>query len=263
MSLPRPSGTIFLSSSLSPRHTATHGAREQSAGNERLSPCTRARYQDASKRTRSRVSARSRPPRSPQKFARENRSRDPPLPHEHRLTLANVKWRPLLTSFSTLVRIARLLTRRQWPWRQTVPAIGRAGHVTRRACAIGRLTRGGQERRGYIHAASARASAADRSSFPWRPFRARNHGRLPTRPGEARTPALRPLSAGSPRDRQEIALLSRPDARDRDDPSRCTSIETYFGEEVTLCRARIFSTTRTAFFSIFFSSFVPPEGGIS
>lgn len=105
MSLPRPSGTIFLSSSLSPRHTATHGARERSAGNERLSPCTGARYQNASKRTRSRVSARSRPPRSPQKFARENRSRDPPLPHEHRLTLANVKWRPLLTSFSTLVRI--------------------------------------------------------------------------------------------------------------------------------------------------------------
>lgn len=105
MSLPRPSGTIFLSSSLSPRHTATHGARKRSAGNERLSPCTRARYQDASKRTRSRVSAQSRPPCPPQKFARENRSREPPLPHEHRLTLANVKWRPLLTSFSTLVRI--------------------------------------------------------------------------------------------------------------------------------------------------------------
>lgn len=105
MSLPRPSGTIFLSSSLSSRHTATHGARERPAGNERLSPCTRARLQDASKRTRSRVSARPRPPCSPQKFARENRSREPPLPHEHRLTLANVKWRPLLTSFSTLVRI--------------------------------------------------------------------------------------------------------------------------------------------------------------
>lgn len=105
MSLPRPSGTIFLSSSLSSRYTATHGARERSAGNERLSPCTRARLQDASKRTRSRVSTQPRPPCSPQKFARENRSREPPLPHEHRLTLANVKWRPLLTSFSTLVRI--------------------------------------------------------------------------------------------------------------------------------------------------------------
>lgn len=162
MSLPRPSGTIFLSSSLSSRHTATHGARERSAGNERLSPCTRARYRDASKRTRSRVSARSRPPRSPQKFARENRSRDPPLPHEHRLTLANVKWRPLLTSFSTLVRIcpssdsatmAVTLDRAaDWPCRSR-DAVG-VRDWTREDSRGGR----GQERQGYYHAACRRAS---------------------------------------------------------------------------------------------------------
>lgn len=108
---------------------------------------------DASKRTRSRVSARTRPPRSSQKFARKNRSREPPLPHEHRLTLANVKWRPLLTSFSTLVRIcpssdsatmAVALDRRaDWLSRSRDPA-GRA--------RLDIASRWGQERRGYVHA---------------------------------------------------------------------------------------------------------------
>lgn len=191
-------------------HCDTRGARTI-AGNERLSPCTRARYRDASKRTRSRVSARSRPPRSPQKFARENRSRDPPLPHEHRLTLANVKWRPLLTSFSTLVRIcpssdsatmAGTLDRaadwssrsrdasglRDWTFRSR--RTGTPWLRSRRARCRESL------RRGPLVVSVAPVSSAQ--SWP----------RLPTRP-ESRARRAQDSDGRSPRDRQEIALLSR------------------------------------------------------
>lgn len=58
-------------------HCDTQGAQTIS-GNRRSSPCIRTRFEDASKRTRSRVSAQGRLPRSPQKSAREKRSRRRP-----------------------------------------------------------------------------------------------------------------------------------------------------------------------------------------
>lgn len=76
----RSRGPVAPSSSplLSRLDTLRHTGAQTISGNRRSSPCIRTRFEDASKRTRSRVSAQGRPPRSPQKFAREKRSRRRP-----------------------------------------------------------------------------------------------------------------------------------------------------------------------------------------
>lgn len=81
------------------RHTGR--ANEIQRESQRSSPYIRTR--EPKMQTRTRVSTPGRSTRARHRNS-HGKTRST-VPHESRLTLANVKWRPLLTTFSTLVRI--------------------------------------------------------------------------------------------------------------------------------------------------------------